>query len=300
MSKNKAREFWWAKNMNDLTFRQYYNRLTELSISMFDWQGLPDSVDPRFLELVLFSNGVAVFFRDDVMGELALMTAISGKWDVYNIPTQRRAYATNGYHMELDDTNSVLIYNNMIHTPSKLDVEMFSRRLAELDRVVDVNARAQKTPILLRCDERERLTLLNLYQQYDGNEPFIYGSKAINANALESINTGAPYIADKIYMLKTEIWNEALTYLGISNINVQKHERMIKDEVTRNLGGVIASRYSRLESRRQACDKINKMFGLNITCDYREDFQAPVALNPTIDDGQGTDTTGNDGGGSNE
>lgn len=281
MSKNKAREFWRAKNVNDLTFQQYYNRLTELSISMFDWKGLPDSVDPRFLELVLFSKGVAVFFRDDVLGCLALATAISGRWNVYNIPINRRAYATNGYHQELDETNSVLIYNNMIHTPSRLDVEMFSRRLANLDRVIDVNANAQKTPVLIRCDERERLTLLNLYQQYEGNEPFIYGNKAINANPLECISTGAPYISDKLYTLKTQIWNEALTYLGISNVSFQKKERMISDEVSRAQGGVVASRYSRLESRRQACKQINNMFGLNVSCEYREDWQAP----PELDEG---------------
>lgn len=273
MPRNKSREFWTAKGMNDLTFRQYYNRLTELSISMFEWTGLPETVDPRFLELTLFAKGYAVFFRDEDIGELALTAAISGRWNVYNIPINRRAYATNGYQKELTDEDSVLIYNNMIHTPSKLDVEMFSRRLANLDRIVDVNANAQKTPLLLKCDERERLTLLNLYQQYEGNEPVIYGNKALNSNAIESINTEAPYIADKIYMLKTQIWNEALTYLGISNINTTKKERLITDEVTRNQGGVIASRYSRLESRREACRKINAMFGLNMDCNYREDWQ---------------------------
>ena len=87
------------------------------------------------------------------------------------------------------------------------------------------------------------------------------------------MQTGAPYVADKLYQLKTQIWNEALTYLGISNINTQKKERLITDEVSRNQGGVVASRYSRLESRRQACKKINEMFGLNIECNYREDFQ---------------------------
>ena len=61
--------------------------------------------------------------------------------------------------------------------------------------------------------------------------------------------------------------------MGISNINIQKKERLVTDEVTRNQGGTIASRYSRLESRRQACEMINKMYGLNVECNYREDFQ---------------------------
>ena len=116
----------------------------------------------------------------------------------------------------------------------------------------------------------------NLYKQYEGNEPFIFGNKAMDVNGLTVLKTDAPYVADKLYELKTQLWNEALTYLGISNINIVKKERLITDEVTRNQGGTVASRYSRLESRRQACEKINEMFGLNIWVDYREDYQEVV------------------------
>lgn len=259
--------------MNNRTYLQYYNRLTELSLSMFDWKNLPDTVDPRFLEMCLFSDGMCVFFKDEVMGFLALQVMIGGQLNVYRIPTERRAYATNGYQMELNDTNSVIIFNNYLHTNSMLDIEMFSKRLYNLDRAIDVNANAQKTPVLIQCDESQRLTMKNLYKQYEGNEPFIFGSKSLDANGLKVLQTGAPYVADKLYELKVEIWNEALTYLGISNTNFMKKERMISDEVIRNQGGTIASRYSRLESRRQACEQINKMFGLNIEVNYREDYR---------------------------
>ena len=259
--------------INNRTYLQYYNRLTELAISMFEWKNLPETVDPRYLEMCLFSDGMCVFFNDEVLGFLALQVAIGGQLNVYRIPIERRAYASNGYQMNLTEENSVIIFNNYLHTNSMLDVEMFSKRLYNLDRAIDVNANAQKTPILIQCDESQRMTMKNLYKQYEGNEPFIFGSKALDVNGLKVLQTGAPYVADKLYELKVQYWNEALTYLGISNINTTKKERMITDEVTRNQGGVVASRHSRLESRRQACRQINNMFGLNIWCDYREDFQ---------------------------
>lgn len=271
--RKKDRQFWESAIMNNSTFRQYYNRIVELSISMFEWKNLPDSIDPRFLELTLFTDGQAVFFEDEVMGYLALQNAMGGGFDVYRIPTKRRAYAVNGYQKQLDENDSVIIYNNYLHTNSMLDAQMFAKRLYNLDRAIDVNANAQKTPILLLCDDSERLTLENMYMQYDGNKPVIKGVKGLNPNAFTVLKTDAPYVADKLYQLKTQIWNEALTYLGISNINIQKKERLITDEVTRNQGGTIASRYSRLQSRREACKKINDMFGLDIWCDYREDFQ---------------------------
>lgn len=260
--------------LNNLTYRQYLNRLTELAISMFEWKNLPSTVDVRYLELHLFETGCMVYFKDEVIGDLCLDCIVNGRLDVYGNPLLRRAYSGyNNYQKLLSYNNSVIIWNNYLHSNSILDVEMFARRLYNIDRIIDVNANAQKTPVLLQGSEKQRLTLLNLYKEYDGNAPFIFGDKNLDINSLKAFSTNAPYVCDKLYQLKTQIWNEALTYLGISNINIQKKERLISDEVTRNQGGTIASRYSRLETRRQAVEKINEMFGTNIEVNYREDFQ---------------------------
>lgn len=271
--------------LNNVTYMQYFNRLTELAISMFEWQNLPPTVDPRYLELHLFKNGCMVYFNDEVIGNLCLDCLPNGSFDVYGNPVDRRAYSSyNNYQRDLKEDNSVIIWNNYLRSNSITDIQMYSKRLYLLDRIIDVNANAQKTPVLVQGTEKQRLTLLNLYKEFDGNAPFIFGDKNLDLNALKCLNTGAPYVADKIYQLKTQIWNEALTYLGISNINIQKKERLITDEVTRNQGGTIASRYSRLQARREAVDKINAMFGTNIRVNYREDFQE-------INDGDGQYTT---------
>lgn len=261
--------------LNDATYLQYYERLTELAITMFDWQNLPPTVDPRYLELRLFQTGCVVYFNDDVIGNLCLDCLPSGNFDVYGNPVSRRAYSSyNNYQRRLKETDSVIIWNNYLRSNSITAIKMFSRRLYILDRIIDVNVNAQKTPTLIQGTEKQRLMLLNLYKEFDGNSPFIFGDKNLDLNALKCLNTGAPYVADKLYQLKVQIWNEAMTYLGISNINIQKKERLITDEVTRNQGGTIASRYSRLQARRDAVKKINAMFGTNISVDYRENLQA--------------------------
>lgn len=279
---------------NNLTFRQYLDRLTELSISMFEWKNLPTTVDARYLELQLFETGCMVYFDDDVIGNLCLNCLYNGQFDVYGNPTSRRAYSKyNQYQKELNQDDSVVIWNNYLHTNSIMQVRQYALRLYNLDRIIDVNANAQKTPVLVQATEKQRLTMLNLYKEYDGNAPFIFGDRDIDFQGLKAISTGAPYICDKIYQLKTQIWNEALTYLGINNINIQKKERLITDEVTRNQGGTIASRYSRLESRREAVKKINEMFGTNIEVNYREDFQQ--VDNDILPDDTGANTTGGTG-----
>lgn len=301
-TRNKAnRGFWESAAANDATFIQYYNRLVELSVAMFEWRNLPDTIDERYLELTLFAHGQAVFFKDEVMGFLCLPCNTLGSLSVYGEPIDVMAYSTgNGYtrpvHINAPYalpvnpmSDGILIHNNMIHTNSMLDVEMFAMRLYNLDRCIDVNANAQKTPVLIKCSNEQRLTLKNVYKQYDGNEPVIWGDKGLDTSGFGVLRTEAPYTADKIYVLKTQYWNEALTYLGISNMNFIKKERLVSDEVMRSQGSTMASRYSRLSQRQDAADKINKLFGLNIKVEYRDDINPimTVGVNELNGDGGG-------------
>lgn len=285
---NRKREktlFGESATVNNLTYMQYLNRLTELSVSMFEWKNLPPTVDARYLELHLFETGSMVYFDDDVIGNLCLDCLPSGRLDVYGNPVLRRAYSGyNNYQKLLKESNSVIIWNNYLHTNSILEVKMFARRLYNLDRIIDVNANAQKTPVLIQGTEQQRLALKNLYKEFDGNSPFIFGDKNLDLNSLKCLQTGAPYVCDKLYNLKQMYWNEALTYLGINNTGAQKRERMITIESSQAQGGTISSRYSRLQSRKEAVEKINAMFGTNIEVNYREDFMS-------IYEGQGVDTT---------
>lgn len=272
--RNRKTNFSESAYFNNGTYGFYLSRLMELAMSMFEWKNVPESIDTRFLELTLFSDGQAVFFKDEEMDKfLALQCIINGRLDVYRVPINRRAFAVNGYQRNLTNKDSVIIYNNFLRTNSYQMCVLYAKKLYNLDRIIDVNANAQKTPVLITVDETQRLTALNAYKEWDGNQPVIYGDKALDPNLLRVLKTDAPYVSDKIYQLKVQYWNEALTYLGISNLNVQKKERLVADEVVRSQGGTIASRYSRLEARREACRKINAMFGLNMDVDYREDFR---------------------------
>lgn len=291
VGRRKRTNFEDSAATNTLTYMQYLRRLMELSMSMFAWKNLPNTVDPRYIELRLFETGSVVFFKDDVLGELCLDCIQQGNFDVYGNPITRRAYSCyNNYQKVLNDKDSVIIWNNYLRTNSVTDIQLYAKRLWDLDRSVDVNAKAQKTPLLIQCNEKQRMSMKNLYMQYDGNTPVIFADNNIDINGVKVVSTQAPYVADKLYQLKNQIWNEALTYLGISNLNINKQERLITDEVSSSQGSTISSRYSRLECRKQAVEKINEMFGLDIEVDYRKDYQ-DIDLNMPSGDG----TTGGDG-----
>lgn len=264
------RPFWESAISNNQTFVNYYQRLMSIAISRFQYNNAPETFDRRFFELALFTDGQALFFKDDVIGYLGLRCSPAGKLNVYGYPTSRHAYAANGYNAYRDETNSVLFYDNNEHYPAMRHIEMFAWRLYRIERAIDTNVNGQRTPFFITCDENQRLTFKNVMMKYDGDEPIIWGQKGINLEAIKVFPTVVPYVSKDLEELKMQIWNEALTYLGVANSNFVKRERLVSDEVARNMGGVIASRYSPLEQREIAVDKINKMFGLNMSVEFKD------------------------------
>lgn len=288
-----------ADSFNRLTYNFYYDRLLEMSLARYEWINLPDSVDARFLELTLFKNGLALFFEDDVLGMLALPVIISGPFNVYKIPIRRRAFTpgvssvnetdkstVSTYHAERTNKDSVICYNNMLHSPSLNMCRMYARRLADIDRTIDVNISAQKTPVLIEADSNTLLSLKNAYKQFDGNYPVIYGKKGISEH-INVLTTGAPLVAPDLQQLKQTIWNDAMEALGIANHGADKKERVNTLEIQANQGGTIASRYSGLIAREQACDAVNRMFGTDISVRYREEVKPESFMDGT--DGGGKD-----------
>lgn len=288
-------QFWESANANGLAEQYYLSRLSELAMSMFKWKNLPESIDARFLEYTLFYEGAAVFFKDDDLSAdelsestegsyLCLQVILGGRLNVYRIPKNRKAYAVNTYQKQLTQNDSVIIWNNMIRLPEYGRMMYYATKLAEIDRAIDVNVKGQKFPIAILCDEAQRLTLKNVYKQYDGNEPFIFGDSSLDLNkALQAINTGSPFVADKLQDLKNNKWAEAMMCLGIPNSPTDKKERLVANEASVSQGGTLASRSSRLEMRKRACNEINRMFGLNIDVEYNKDLDITAGDDDTTE-----------------
>lgn len=263
---------------NNRIYLKWWDKLKKISVSRFKWNNLPDTIDERFLEMGLFNFGFMCFFQDEIIGHLALKCTMEGMLDVYDIPMLRRVYSNNGYQRLLNNTNSVIIFNNYLRTTGIKVIEAYAYELYEINSTQMINAKAQKTPILLVGPEGQRITLKNMYMQFDGNAPVIYGTDALQINDFKVLKTDAPFIVDKLQYVKSEIWNEALTALGVPNVTTTKQSTILNDQVERMQGGAFSSRYSDLEMRRQACREINRMFGLDISVEYRLDTD--VSLYP--------------------
>lgn len=267
--------------MNQNTYYMYLWRLMELAMSVFEWYNLPDGVDERQMEYWLMRDGFCVFFYDEDLktgdnarnapeGYAALQALISGKWDMYCYPTDRRAFSVNGLNIPLNEDNSVIVFNNYLRVPMFPTLSLYAQRLAEIDRSIDVNVQGQKTPKIISCTDAQRLTFENIAMGVQGNQYYLLTDKnSVNLDDLDVLDLTTPYVAGDLQVLKHQYWNEVLTYLGVENVNTEKKERLVSDEVMSNMGDVEAQRFVRLNARKLACKQINELFGLEIDCNFR-------------------------------
>lgn len=273
---NRRIRLLWGEIMNRASIREnqknylerfimYKNYLTNLAITSFAWDNLPPTIDPLFIETQLFFTGKLLYFRDEYVGDLVTLFSGASPLNVYNQPILRYAYANNGYYNTLDERDSVIIYNNPLYTGDALTITSYALKLATLDQIITVNAQAQRTPYILMADTADRLSIENFFSQMNDGANVIFPKKTFDMDNVRVLNLNAPYVADKIQLLKTLYMNEILTYLGIDSNTAYKNAQQISVEINADLGITHASVNNRLITRQHAVQRINRMFDTNIT-----------------------------------
>lgn len=271
---NNIKETDLAMIINNDTYTDYLMRLRLIATSLFTWKNLDNYAGygaSRFLEQSLYDFGRACFIQDNELGYMALRVNPSDKLNIYELPVRVTAWSI-GYTKDFDFDDVVYIMNNELQLPTSNTLRLMAYRLYETERTIDTNLSAQKTPILIEGDTKTILTLKNIYMQYSGNIPFIFGNKQYDiSNRLNVLKTDAPYLIDKLELHKHEIWNEAMTYLGIDNANTDKKERLITDEVQSNNELINYYLNCFYKTRKKACDDINDKYGLDIEIELNKD-----------------------------
>lgn len=261
--------------LNDETYMDYLNRFRRIALSMFEWVNLPKTMNARYLEECLFFNGQASLLYDKKYGFINTKCAGNGYVNIYGLPSKLHCFSydfqtdrdlyvgLNEFNESKEDEECILVMNNWERVPTAGSMELFAYRLYLAQRTCDVNVSSQRFPVMVVGDEKQRLMLENLYSQYDGNQPFIFGNKQqLTGEEMKVLNTQAPYVVDKLTEYKKEIFNEALTYLGINNVSVKKKERLTENESNENTELVNLNLQSMLAPRLEACRQFNEKFGL--------------------------------------
>lgn len=260
--------------LDSQTYYDYLERMKKIALSMFEWVNLPKTMNERYLEMCLYYKGKAALLYDEDYGFINTQAADSGYINIYGLPTKINCYSFSYNKMRelyTPDTNlpaeeeCILVMNNYQMTPTCSTINLYAKRLAEAQRTADININAQKTPVLVLTDKNQELSLKNLYAQYEGNSPVIFGNKdALSDKPLNVLKTDAPFIANDIRLYMKEIWNDFLTFIGVSNLD-EKRERLISTEADSNNEVINFNMQSFLIPRKQACKEFNEKFGLTDT-----------------------------------
>lgn len=278
-----------AKQLNNITYTNYYYRLMLIARSLFKWNNLPNGINEKWIERYLFSEGSCVFYKDPVIGFMVAKIGNTGALNYYDEPTTIRPYATNYLYennkndnMLMNGEDCVIIRNNVDCIPTFPMIQLYSADLTNIKRTIDTNIEGQKMPIIIKCTDKQKLSLKQAIKQKQDNEPVIYGDKNLNTEDINVLKTDTPIVFDKLQVQKTNVLNECLTFLGINNANTDKRERLVTNEVDSNNEMIQINSDVMLETREQACKEINKMFGLNISVERRNDLK--IDLNEDFND----------------
>ena len=253
---------------NFLTYQMYLRQLLTLAENVFEFENLPPFIDVSYLNKELLRKGSIAFFRDEVMGVIALPYNNIGTLDVYGRPKTIQVIARNGYTRTLKQGEFVIMYDNNGRYPLLMDIYQNAERIAMCKRVIDINISQQRTPRVWITKTDKKKSIEDLLNQIDGNVERVLTYDNINLDDIQAICEPAPFVADKIDLHLEKEWAEFFRLIGVANLVEQKKERLIQDEMTASLGGTIASRYSRFEPRKRAIEEINKKWGLNINVRY--------------------------------
>lgn len=274
----RFKQFEESLYLNKLYYDYYFQAIQEYAISSFKYENMPDTCDVRFLEMAFFKKGAAVFFQEDVTGDFLTLIAVGGSsLDMYGNWARYYGKGAATYRSrDLTPADSVLMFNNMNHTGGWMIADKFARELSEIDRTISVNLRNTRQPKLILCDQNQKESMKQLIMQVDGGYNNIFADKTFDLEAIRVLDTGAPYLVDKLQEEKKEKWSECMERLGIPSNTVNKKERFVTDEILVSQGGTISARNSRLFERQKACDKINEMFGLDLTVDFNDAYLAEL------------------------
>ena len=267
-----------AQISNNLTFSYFYYKLMLVAKALFEWEGLPNNMESRWIENYLFRDGTCLFYKDPKMGFMVAGLAQQGGINCYNDPTTVLPVAPNYvYEGEqlINGDNCYVIRNNDAMLPEFAVVRHYAYKLTNVDRAIDVNIEALKTPTIIKCTDKQRLSLKNAINQRRDNEPVMYIDESLDMNAITTLDLNPPMVFKDLQTHKHMLLNDFFTDIGVDNANMDKRERMVANEIEANNEQVKAFEDVLLRSREEAVKQINRIFGLNISVKRRELEEIP-------------------------
>ena len=256
----------------------YYTKyLFEKAISIFKFEGLPETWPLNYFQYVLFGYGYISVINTEKYGIIPMVCGLSG-YNVFYQPTNvvianplLQGFKTAVIGQECEIIKLQPNYSGIMDI-----VTTYADLMALCLETAGINLLNSKMSyIFFSENKRSAETFKKMYDKLASGEPMAVIDKSlINEDGtptweLFTQNVGQNYITDKILNDMKTIEDRFNTDIGIPNANTQKRERMLVDEVNMNNVDTNAKIALWKETIEKDLEKVNAMYGLNITVDYR-------------------------------
>lgn len=243
------------------------------TLSMFEYQGLPETIPQRELERLLQTNGYA-FITKAPDGELYAFSGSLGgaERDPYGQPTQITiANVALNFNKTLDlNKDGVLLRNDDLRIGVMPVFEKCNTLLVEneVNMVMwGFNSRIQKL-ITAPDDKSKESADLYMKKIIDGDLSIIGDNAMFDGVKMQapaaSSGAGVQQMIEYHQYIKSEMFNE----VGLSSNFNMKRERLISSEVDQAEDSLFPLVYNMMENRISGIAALNETFGLNITVDF--------------------------------
>ena len=254
--------YWQTGDRNARLYEYYINIITQMAMSRFRWLNLPPTCDERYLEWILCLEGVAtIAFPKKQRGTFYTTQAVQqGTLNIYQNPTKWKSYGINGWNFYCDNSNGVIVYDNITRFPIMQGIELYANELTHIRMTKQINRMHQQTPWILKGPQEKKQDMVNMFKQVAGGEPAILGTDGMDSIQYEVMNSGVPYLGHDLSEDEEATWKQIYTMLGLANVPF-KAERQTEDEIMAQKSPTNLILLASLEERRRAARKLNKRFG---------------------------------------
>lgn len=271
--------FWQSDAYNQRIYMYYRNVIMQIAMNRFRWINLPPTCDERYLEWTLLTEGVAtIAFPNAMRGTFYSTRALlKSPPNVYDNYTSWDSVGNNSWRFSCNDKNGVLVWDNCTRMPILEGIDLYATELVHVRRTKQMNRFHQQIPFVLKGPQEKRADMANIVKQVAGGELAILGTNGMETIDVDALQTGVPFIGDKLAADESQVWNRIYTMLGINN-NSYKAERQTQDEIRSLEQPNTFVRMAYLDERRRACDELNRRFGNYldepIKCVWKQDNES--------------------------
>lgn len=272
MSKNKDIIY---KRMSEESL--LYQKYKGLALDVFRWNGLEDldgDLTSLDIEQVLYEKGEGCFLYDEGLKEYVFLPSYdTATRNIYGRSDTKYLTSYNGMinkSVNLKEDKVINVWNNDLRQPTMGYIREYASKMQEVELAIKQNIFMQKFPYMVACSKKNEMSMRTLFNKIALGEPAIFTSEKLNIESIKILPAQAPYVVDRLNQYRYELEREILTYLGINN-SYEKQERLIVDEVNSNNDFIQRNIEVQFKQRQIACERINKMFDLNLSVEIVSD-----------------------------